>query len=49
MSCHYLPVVTLQAPDPTASLDPSEGVVPPPPVSLQGLGNGIEDKEKFRV
>ena len=42
MSCHYLAVIILQAPDPTAGLDLSEGVVAPPPVCLQGLGNEIE-------
>ena len=42
MSCHYFFVVILQAPDLTASLDPSEDVVAPPPVCLQGLGNGME-------
>ena len=42
MSSHYLLVIILQAPDPTASLDTSEGVVAPPPVYLQGLRNGIE-------
>ena len=41
MSCHYLVVIILQAQDHTASLDPSEGVVAPPPVYLQGLGNGM--------
>ena len=49
MSCHYLVVITLQALVPTVSLDTSEGVVAPPPVSLQGLGNGIESKQTVNV
>ena len=49
MSSHYLNVVELQARDPTASLDPSEGVVAPPPVCLQGLGNGMECEKPWTV
>ena len=49
MSCHYLVVIILQAQDPTASHNPSEGVVAPPPVCLQELGNGIENKQTVNV
>ena len=49
MSCHYLAVIIPQAQDHTASLDPSEGVVAPPPVCLQGLGNGIENKQTWLI
>ena len=47
MPCHNLVVIKLQAPDPTASINPSEGIVAPPPVCLQGLGNGIENKQTW--
>ena len=49
MSCHYLVVIKLQAPDCTASLDPSEGAVATPPVCLQGLGNGIGNKQTWII
>jgi len=49
MSSHYLNVVKLQAPDLTAGLDTSEGVVPPPPVCLQGLGKGMECEKLWTV
>ena len=49
MPCHYLVVITLQAQDPTASLDTNEGVVAPPPFCLQGLENGIESKQTLNV
>ena len=39
MSGHDLAVVKLQAQDLTPSLDLGEGVLAPPPVFLQGLGN----------
>ena len=49
MSCHYLVVIALQAQDRTPSLDTSEGVVAPPPVCLQGLGNGIGNKQTWNM
>ena len=45
MSCDYFALITLQTSDLTASVDPSDGVVAPPPVGLQGLENGIENKQ----
>ena len=49
MPGQYLVLITLQTSDCTASLDPSEDVVAPPPVCLQGLGNGIENLAIHRL
>ena len=46
LPCHYFVFITLQAQGHTACVNTSEGVVAPPPVCFQGLGQEIENESK---